>query len=132
MSMPAKLKIADVEEICVIDDDSISLFLAEKIFEYELTGIPFKSFENVDTSLSYLSDNQHTKRLILVDLNMPVKDGWFFLENYPGDAGKDIIFILSSSDNIADKNKAKSFAQVAGYIEKPITTGNVVEIRNNY
>ena len=130
--MPAKLKIADVEEICVIDDDSISLFLAEKIFEYELPGIPFKSFENVDTSLSYLSNNPHTKRLVLVDLNMPIKDGWFFLENYQADASKDLLFILSSSENIADKNKAKSFSQVAGYIEKPITTGNVVEIRNNY
>ncbi len=132
MNIPAKLKIADVKEICVIDDDSTSSFLAEKIFEYELPGIPFKSFENVDTSLSYLSDNQHTQRLILVDLNMPIKDGWNFLENYNFNADKDLIFILSSSENIADKNKAKSFSQVAGYIEKPITIECVIEIRNKY
>lgn len=132
MNISAGLKIADVEEICAIDDDSISLFLAEKILEYELPGIPFKSFENVDVSLSYLSENQHTKRLILVDLNMPIKDGWFFLENYAGNASKDLIFILSSSDNIADKNKAKSYSHVTGYIEKPITIESVIDIRNKY
>ena len=132
MSISSKLKIADVEEICVIDDDSISSFLAEKIFEYELPGIPFKSFENVDISLSYLSNNKHTQRLILVDLNMPIKDGWNFLENYNFNADKDLIFILSSSGNIADKNKAKSFTQVTGYIEKPITIESVIEIRNKY
>ena len=114
MTINASLQIADVEEICIIDDDSISLFLAEKIFEYELPGIPVKSFENVDTSLSYFLSNVETKRLILVDLNMPLKDGWFFLENYQGDVSKDLIFILSSSDNIADKNKAKSFVHRAG------------------
>ena len=132
MSISAKLKIADVKEICVIDDDSISLFLAEKIFEYELPGIPFKSFENVDISLSYLSNNKHTQRLILVDLNMPIKDGWNFLENYNFNVNNDLIFILSSSGNIADKNKAKSFTQVTGYIEKPITIESVIEIRNKY
>ena len=130
--MSDKLRIADIEEICIIDDDSISLFLAEKIFEYELPGIPFKSFENVDASLLNLSNNPHTKRLVLVDLNMPIKDGWFFLENYQGDAGKDLIFILSSSDSISDKNKAKSFNQVTGYLEKPITIKGIVEIRNKY
>lgn len=132
MNILSKLQIADVEEICIIDDDSISLFLAEKIFEYELPGIPVKSFENVDSSLSYLSNNKELKRLILVDLNMPLKDGWCFLENYQGDAGKDLIFILSSSDNIADKNKARSFAQVADYLEKPFTIERVTELRNKY
>ncbi len=132
MSNPAKLKIADVKEICVIDDDSIALYLAEKIFEYELPDIPFKGFDNVNTSLTYLSDNPHTKRLILVDLNMPIRDGWNFLENYNFNADKDLIFILSSSENIADKNKAKSFTQVTGYIEKPITIERVIEIRNQY
>ena len=132
MTINANLQIADVEEICVIDDDSISLFLAEKILEYELPGIPVKSFENVDTSLSYFLSNADTKRLILVDLNMPLKDGWFFLENYQGDVSKDLIFILSSSDNIADKNKAKSFSQVADYLEKPITIERIIEIRNKY
>lgn len=132
MNLPDKLKIADVEEICIIDDDSIALFLAEKIFEYELPGIPVKSFENVETSLSYLSNNKNTKRLIFVDLNMPIKDGWFFLENYQGDASKDLLYILSSSDNITDKNKAKSFNLVTDYLEKPITIESIIEIREKY
>ena len=132
MTIVSNLKIADVEEICLIDDDSMALFLTEKIFEYELPGIAVKSFENVDASLFYLSNNKDTKRLILVDLNMPLKDGWCFLENYQADAGKDLIFILSSSDNIVDKNKAKSFSQVADYLEKPMTIERVIEIRNSY
>lgn len=132
MVLSDKLKIANVEEICIIDDDGMALFLAEKIFEYELPGIPVKSFENVDGFFSYYSGQKNIKRLIFVDLNMPLKDGWYFLENYQGGDNKDLIFILSSSDNINDKNKARSYTQVADYLEKPITIERVIEIRNTY
>jgi response regulator of citrate/malate metabolism len=131
--LPLKtLQIRDIEEICIIDDDTMALFLAEKIFEYEVPNIPVKGFENVDDSLAYLLKHQGVKRLIFVDLNMPKKDGWCFLENYQGNIDQDIIFILSASDNYLDKTKAKSFAQVTDYLEKPITIERIVELMEKY
>lgn len=126
------LKIIDIEEICVIDDDTMALFLAEKILEYEIPKVPVKVFGNVDDSLAYLSKNKQTKRLIFVDLNMPMKDGWFFLESYHGNKATDLIFILSSSDNILDKNKAKTFSHVADYLEKPISIEQIIGLLNRY
>jgi len=126
------LNIKDIEEICIIDDDSMALFLAEKIFEYEIPAVPVKIFNNVDKALLYLASNKNIKRLIFVDLNMPMKDGWCFLESYKGSKTTDLIFILSSSDSIIDKAKAKSFTQVADYLEKPISIELVIGLVTKY
>lgn len=126
------LQLKDIKEICIIDDDTMALFLAEKIFEYEIPNIPVKIFGNVDDSLKYLSSHKGTKRLIMVDLNMPLKDGWSFLESYQGSKATDLIFILSASDSNLDKAKAKSFNQVAEYLEKPISIEQVIGLINRY
>jgi DNA-binding NtrC family response regulator len=126
------LQLKDIEEICIIDDDSMSLFLAEKIFEYEIPDVPVKAFLNVDDCLIYLTNHKGTKRLILVDLNMPMKDGWCFLETYEGNKATDLIFILSSSDNILDKTKAKNFSHLADYLEKPISIEMVIGLIRRY
>jgi DNA-binding NtrC family response regulator len=126
------LQIKDIEEICIIDDDTMALFLAEKIFEYEIPDVAVKIFANVDDSLNYLTNHKGTKRLIFVDLNMPMKDGWCFLENYQGNKATDLIFILSSSDSILDKTKAKTFSQVTDYLEKPISIEQVIGLISRY
>jgi response regulator of citrate/malate metabolism len=127
-----KLPVSEIQEVCLIDDDNMALFLAEKILEFELPDTPVKTFESVDDSLAYLQTDHSKKRLIFVDLNMPKKDGWCFLENYPGTPENDLIFILSSSDNIADKRKAKLFVQVQDYLEKPITIESMAALLKKY
>jgi DNA-binding NtrC family response regulator len=126
------LQLKDIEEICIIDDDTMALFLAEKIFEYEIPDIPVKVFANVDDSLKYLTNHKGIKRLIFVDLNMPMKDGWCFLESYEGNKATDLIFILSASDNILDKTKAKTYNQVADYLEKPISIEQIIGLISRY
>lgn len=132
MLFSQNLQIANVEEICIIDDDPMALILAEKIFEYEIPDIAVKCFENADGALEHLNTQKNKKRLIFVDLYMPGKDGWFFLENYKSEPGKDIIFILSSSDDETDKKRVKTFTQVTDFLEKPITIKKVIELKNTY
>jgi response regulator of citrate/malate metabolism len=127
-----RLPVEEIEEVCLIDDDNMALFLAEKILEFEMPNKPVKTFETVDDSLAYLQADHSKKRLIFVDLNMPKKDGWCFLENYPGTPENDLIFILSSSDNIADKSKAKTFKQVTDYLEKPMTIEVIAALLKKY
>lgn len=126
------LTIDNIEEVCIIDDDSMALFLAEKIFEFELPNTLVKCFDNVDSVLDYLHYNIGVKRLILVDLNMPLRDGWSFLDSYKGNINDDLIFILSSSDNLADKKKAKTYPQVVDYLEKPMTIDLVEALFDKY
>jgi len=62
--------------------------------------------------------------IILLDLNMPVMDGWEFLEifqqRFPEFAAKTKIFILSSSINPSDREKAKSESNVVDFLSKPL------------
>ena len=70
--------------------------------------------------------------LIICDLEMPIMDGWGFLEemrkgNY---CPKVKVAILSSSARSSDKEKAENYDCVIEYIEKPLTQEKVETIRN--
>ena len=70
--------------------------------------------------------------VILLDINMPVMDGWDFLEwfkEYKSHFPKPIsIFMVSSSIDRRDIEKAKSYAEVKDYISKPLTDRSFFEI----
>ncbi len=70
--------------------------------------------------------------VILLDINMPVMNGWEFLEEYLRiiDQFKAIIpvFMLSSTIDQADFDKAKSYHVVKGFYSKPLTKENLYEI----
>ena len=61
---------------------------------------------------------------ILLDLNMPVMDGWQFLDEFISlPITKEIhIFIMTSSIDPADIEMAGKYKVVKEYIMKPITT----------
>jgi CheY-like chemotaxis protein len=61
--------------------------------------------------------------LILVDINMPVMNGWDFLKEYAQveSSREDTIIMLSSSIDFQDRQKSKDFPYVDGFIEKPLT-----------
>ncbi|PLB17916.1 MAG: Two-component response regulator [Flavobacteriaceae bacterium FS1-H7996/R] len=70
--------------------------------------------------------------VILLDLNMPVMDGWEFLEEFislkPKLEKKIPIYIVSSSNDPADIMKAKSISEVTDFIIKPVTEAKFVEM----
>ena len=68
--------------------------------------------------------------IILLDIEMPIMDGWEFMEQI--DLLKPIfndqqveIFILSSSITVEDKLKAENNPNIKGYITKPITLEDI-------
>jgi len=70
------------------------------------------------------------KILLFLDINMPVMNGWDFLKNYLEifNERNDKIVILSSSIDFQDKEKAKLFSCVQGFIEKPLTPEKIKNI----
>lgn len=122
--------------ILLVDDDTIIDYLHKKILQKAgfnepiLTVYNGKEATNQLLSLnSNLSANDSI--LILLDLNMPVQNGWQFLDefmtlrnhlNYHTD-----IYILSSSINPDDIQMAKDNPLVKGYLKKPLTVTTVFE-----
>jgi CheY-like chemotaxis protein len=69
--------------------------------------------------------------LALLDLNMPILDGWSFLEElkllYPTLNFNLELFVLSSSNNPDDILKSKSYPYVIDYVNKPLSIENIVK-----
>jgi len=72
--------------------------------------------------------------IILLDINMPVMNGWEFLDEYNhrniDPQGKSAIYILSSSVFSEDINRARTYSQVKDFIRKPLDVTRIREILN--
>ena len=70
--------------------------------------------------------------LILIDINMPIMNGWQFVEKYKMLFGKEKpaskLIILSTSQNPDDKEKSKSLELVDGFENKPLTPIKLAKI----
>ncbi|WOK07688.1 response regulator [Imperialibacter roseus] len=115
-----------VNRIILVDDDEISNFLSISLIRKIDPEIEIIPFRNGKEALDYLKNEGLSKRrsnLILLDIRMPVMNGFEFLEEiHNSDLKiKDFmrVVILSSSDNPRDLERAKSF-EVLGYINKPL------------
>lgn len=112
--------------VCLIDDDHIYQFTAKKTLETIDKVDKIEVFSNGEEGISHLRRNISTNRelpdVIFLDINMPLMDGWQFLDEYVSMAkDKNItIFMVSSSVDEADIKKAKEYDVVKEYIIKPV------------
>ncbi len=115
----------------VIDDDRINNMVCESVIKKLHEQNQVISFLRAEDALNYLKNNTSVKPdIILLDINMPEMDGWEFLDNYQklnGD-NKAQIFMLSSSINQNDFDKAKTYTQVLDYIVKPFSKDKLMKI----
>ena len=78
---------------------------------------------NAPKALQYLSecDAKDFPEAILIDINMPLMDGFEFVEAYLDQFGnqKTLLYITSSSIQAADREKAAQHPNIEAFIEKP-------------
>lgn len=110
-------------EILIVDDDRIVRLLHRRNLENLKVGYPISEHMNGQHALEYLREkkNSGVQFLILLDINMPIMDGWQFLQECHKGMNQENIFtvMLTSSTNKNDKEKALSFPQVIEFLEKP-------------
>jgi CheY-like chemotaxis protein len=124
-------------DLLVIDDDDINIFIIKKIVEKTGYDINMVAKTNgqlaIDHLASILENNATFPHLILIDINMPVLNGWEFLEAYDELNVKQRVdmYMLSSSVYENDIEKAKTYKKVKGFISKPLSINRLIELFDN-
>ena len=114
--------------IAIIDDDDIYQFAATKSITATNLAKRVNLFSDGQEALDYFKEHRDDPEklpdLIFLDLNMPITDGWQFLEQYAllkPTFNKEIkIYMMSSSLNPDDLIQARNSTEVSDYIVKPI------------
>lgn len=119
----------EIDTLYLVDDDDTFQFIIERtITNLELVR-SIKLFSNGKQAIDFLEatlgDLGQLPDVILLDLAMPIMDGWGFLENYillkPRIGKKITIYVVSSSIDPADMQRAKAISEVTDYVVKPLT-----------
>ncbi len=118
----------------IIDDDEIIVYLTDKIIKEEQFCEKSETFNNGQLALGRIKEAIANKdelpEVMLIDINMPVMDGWELLDELvklPLEKPIPLI-IFTSSINPADREKAFTYASIKGYIQKPLTVHKLDKI----
>ena len=126
------------KDVFVIDDDKVFHFIIKRLFSKNNIDISpsfyFNGLEAIEEIKQKINSGNTLPDLILLDINMPIMDGWQFLDEFrktrivtQGD--RTTIYLVSSSDSISDINKAKEYQdQIKDYFFKPMTLEDLQKI----
>jgi CheY-like chemotaxis protein len=117
-----------MKKVLLVDDDPVVNFintlLLKKIGGVNDIKVALNGKQAVELLMKVINSPQEQPDIILLDLNMPVMDGFAFLEAFRklnfGNKNNIKIVLLSSSDSEKDKEKALEF-DIKDYYTKPIS-----------
>ncbi|AXT62084.1 response regulator [Aquimarina sp. AD10] len=116
------------QSVCIIDDDNIYINLVSKIIELRRLSKSVLVFNNgkeaLDFFLASLQNGGKIPEVIFLDINMPIMDGWEFLKEFSKIKNQGFsninLYVVSSSIDSRDIERAKAIDIVSDYIAKPI------------
>ncbi|MBS1781930.1 MAG: response regulator [Bacteroidetes bacterium] len=119
----------DTMYFIVIDDSKLDCFIAEKVIQNTGRSESVRSFAGASEALEYMKAlPQDRKTVILVDIQMPLMNGFEFLDAFKNNIPEEkqsnfVINLLSSSINESDQNRAKAYPFVNQFLNKPLSKG---------
>jgi CheY-like chemotaxis protein len=129
-----------VKHFLVVDDDYAARYLAGNAIEEAGIAENIIFCNNGLEALEYIKQNclptaeepdKYCPELILLDLNMPLMDGYEFLEALSGiedlKHNNTSVILLSSSSYLREESRVKKFS-ILGYIEKPVMAEDLLKL----
>lgn len=127
-----------INSICIIDDDPITVFGIRKMLSAVTDCANINSYGNgklaIDGLKQLLKENQEIPEVIFLDINMPIMDGWQFLEEFISLPihNKIRINIVTSSIDAYDKEKWEFYKTKSKHLitfnNKPIQRKSIAAI----
>jgi CheY-like chemotaxis protein len=129
-----------VKDLLVVDDDYAARYLAKTAIEEAAIADNIIFCQNGHQALEYIKENclstednpdKNCPELILLDLNMPVMDGFEFLEELARiedlKHNNTSVVLLSSASYLKEKSQVEKFS-ILGYIEKPVMAEELLKL----
>jgi CheY-like chemotaxis protein len=134
-----------IQSLFIIDDDPVTIKICELVIGNAKFAQKITTFVNGKVAIDFFSNYFEKKKkgetvdpspeLILLDLNMPVMDGWEFAENfirkYSSRLPETKIAILSSSVNPQDFMKSQQYDEIIDFIHKPLMIDLAEELKQH-
>ncbi len=123
----------------IIDDDKLYQFGMKRMLHHLSVDTEVVQFYNGFQAIEYLKENKDKVKylpdVIFLDINMPVMNGWQFLDSFVNlalhpDKRITVYMVTSSVDN-AEILKAASYKEIKNYIIKPISIESLKEVFKN-
>ena len=129
---------AKFSEVLLVEDDPITILVCDRIIKMTSFAERVTTCENGKIAIDFLASLEAEQKLppvIFLDINMPVMNGWDFLEEFESLKLKfkqlPRIYLLSSTVDPEDYQKAKKFSQVEDFISKPLSKEALNAINGN-
>lgn len=115
----------------IIDDDPFNNLICKTIISKTVNGANVQTFVVPEEGYSFLK-TVVSQVVLFLDINMPTMTGWEFLEMFDkldNDVKSKVkVFILSSSVDERDIEKANTNKYVSGFISKPLKPDIIKDI----
>lgn len=118
----------------IIDDNKIDLLVATKAIEISRTQVGVvHQFLSANQALDFIqSFKSDIQTIVLIDIQMPVMNGFEFMEAYEqlNDSIKQnyICSFLTSSSNDLDRIRAQKYPSIKQFINKPFTSDTLLNL----
>lgn len=122
--------------VCIIDDDDVFQYTILHTLEAQPSVGKITPFTDGAEAMTFIKANMDNPKelpdVIFLDINMPVMDGYRFMDEYLKTISlikkKITIYVLSSSVDLVDFEKTKKISEVSDYIIKPIRENQLTKI----
>ena len=127
------------QKLLIIDDAEIDRYVAERLVKKHCFAQEVLTLASATEALQYLNtvsdDANDLPQLIFLDINMPVMNGFEFLERFtalPEDVTANItIIMLTSSLLSTERSIAENNEYVQLFINKPLSAEKLEEIKES-